>query len=473
MEKKKYKLIGLQIEGLRKIRAAFMEFKDKGLTEIVGKNDMGKTSVIDAIEILVKGFRKAEKGMTTTGLDKTRIIGTIGEWTIKRVITEKTNRVEVINEQGLSPKKPQDFLDTLINELTFDPQPFLDKSANDKLKFIMDLLKIDFTEDNEKIEKKEEDRLQVGRDLKNKGEFSEPEKVDPVDTAELTKQIDEIREYNDKEKNKLTPINYLQEKFSSFSSAYDAVSAEGNPEYENYAKLMKPIVDLFDKTIEKMPRPEYKSTEDLDKQLTNASETNRKATNYTNYQNWKKEKEDLETKKKKLKTEIDKLRNDKLLKLEKIKMPVEGLKITEEGLFYNDIYCENWAKSLGWKIALSLCETMQPDLRAIFLDNGESMDKDTRKELDSWAKEHDIQVILTIVDSIPDELQEDAFYIEEGSIFNKAGECIPEVTDEPEPDEPESTFDSNVPDITQKEDHSNSEQPELFGFDFDNNETPK
>jgi hypothetical protein len=467
MEKKKYKLIGLQIEGMRKIRAALLEFKPTGITEIIGKNDQGKSSVIDAIEILLKGFRHAEKGMTTSGMDKTRIIGTVGDWTIKRIISEKTNRLEVVNKEGLSPKKPQDFLDTLINELTFDPQPFLEKNPNDKLKFIMDLMKIDFTQENTKIQAKEEERLQVGRDIKSKGEFKEPEKVDSVDTADLTRQINEIREYNKGEQNKVTTENFLSEKFSAFSNSYETMSSEGNPEYNKYAELMKPVVDEFDKMIKTLPKPEYKSTEDLDNQLASASGTNEKATNYTNYINWKAEKEKLGEKQDSLKKDIEKLRREKLEKLEKIEMPVDGLKITEEGLYFNDIFCENWSKSLGWKIALSLCEKMQPELRAIFLDNGESMDKETRKELDKWAKAHDIQVILTVVDSIPEELDKDAFYIEEGGIFTKKGECIPEPEEEQVAETaPDDIPAQSIPDIQQKEDHSNYKTPDMFNFEF-------
>ena len=462
MEKKNYKFIGLQIEGLRKIKAALLEFNDKGITEIVGKNNMGKTSVIDAIEILLKGFKYNEKGMTTTGMDKTTIIGTVGPWTIKRVITDKTNRLEVVNEEGLSPKKPQDFLDTLINELTFDPQPFLEKNPNDKLKFIMDLLKIDFTAENERVQEKEDERLEVGRDIKNAGEFKEPEKVEPVDTADLTKQIEDIRIGNEKEKKKINLINTLNEKFATFSNYHQGI------EDKDLAAKIKKVVDTFDKMVETLPRPKYISSEELDTKLANASETNKKATDYTKYIAWKEKKEKLVKKQEELKNGILKIRNEKLLKLEKIKMPVEGLKITEEGLYFNDIFCENWSKSMGWKIALSLCETMQPDLRAIFLDNGESMDKDTRKELDKWAREHDIQVILTIVDAIPDDLQEGVFYIEEGGVFNKAGECVPEVIDEPEPESPDQEFDTNIPNIDQKEDHSNAQQPDLFNFEFEN-----
>lgn len=480
--KKKYKLIGLSIWGLRKIRASFMEFKEKGVTEIVGKNEQGKTSVIDAIEILLKGFRHTEKDMTTKGMNKTTIVGTVGEWTIKRVITDKTNRLDIVNQEGLSPRKPQDFLDTLVNELTFDPQPFLRKSPGDKLKFIMDLLKIDFTEEIDKIATKEEDRLQVGRDIKAAGDFKEPEKIESVDTAELLKQQKAIATLNQEEQKKQQNIDWFEERFSLFDAGLQVLQGkitdtetgeqvkDVSPALVALSKGMLNVKKTFEKEMGKLPKPDLTSSEDLDLKISNATKTNEKATNYTNYINWKEKKDALEAKKEKLKKEIEELRLKKIIKLEKIKMPLEGLKITEEGLYYNDVYCENWATSLGWKIALSLCEKMQPDLRAIFLDNGEHLDKDTRKELDKWATDHDIQVLLTIVDTVPEELDEGVFYIEEGGVFTTQGECIPESTEDEHEEGPPPPELGPIPDINQDEDYSNYTQPEMFDFEFSNDD---
>lgn len=49
---------------------------------------------------------------------------------------------------------------------------------------------------------------------------------------------------------------------------------------------------------------------------------------------------------------------------------------------------------------------MNPKLRAIAIDKGESYDKESLKSLGKWAKENDLQAFIAIVDEIPEELEE-------------------------------------------------------------------
>jgi len=426
---KNYKLIGLQIEGLRLIKAAYLKFKPSGLTQIVGKNAMGKSTVIDAIEILFEGFKRSPEDIITHGKEKAVIIGELDDFLIKRVITNKTNRLEVITKSGFRPQKPQDFLNTLINKLTFRPQVFLDKKPEEKLKFLMEILNLDFTEENRKIAEKENERLFVGRELKSLGEMEMPEKIDPVDINLLLKEKQEITQYNENEKEKQFDINFFKSILKDIEYKYDN---NDKPVIKTgLAGIKKAIEDV----ISLLPLPEFKDTAEIDSKISQANDINRKAQLYSNFIEWRKKKNQKQTEYDNLNEEIKKLREAKVKKLKAVKMPVEGLEIrelkeNEYGLFYKDIFCENWARSLGWKIALSICAAMQPSLKAIFLDNGETLDEDSRQALDKWAIENNIQIILTVVQNIPDKLTEGTFYVEEGKIFNSQGDCLPGIEEE-------------------------------------------
>jgi hypothetical protein len=454
MERKKYKLIGLQIEGLRLIKAAYLKFKPNGLTEVVGKNDQGKSTVIDAIEILFKGFKQKTDDIITHGMDKAVIVGELEDFTVKRVMTDKSDRLEVVTKDNFKPTSPQNFLNAIINNLTFRPQVFLDKKPEDKLRSVMDILKIDFTEENRQIALKENDRLLAGRELKSLGEKTEPPKVDAVDTAELIKQKKEIEDHNATEKRKDDDIYFFQNLLRNTESAItliiDEVTASGKKQSVRKSGLIK-VKKAISDVITDLPKPDYKTADDIDKQISNASTTNQQAQAYTDYLNWQTNKTNKQTEYDNLTTAIADLKDKKLDKLRKTKMPVKGLAIKEVtegnyGLFYNDIYSENWSQSLGWKIALGICAAMQPDLRAIFLDCGESLDSDSRKALDEWAIANDIQVIITVVQKIPDNLSEGTFYIEAGRIFNNEGDCMPK-----EPAKDEAPEEIEPPKINPKE----------------------
>lgn len=436
MEKKKtYKLIGLQIEGLRLIKAAQLQFKESGLTEIIGSNNAGKSTIIDAIEILFEGFKQKTDDIISHGSDKAVIIGDLEDFTIRRVMTEKTDRLEVLTKAGFKPQKPQDFLNTLINKLTFRPQVFLDKKPEEKLKSVMEILKIDFTTENTQIATKENERILIGRDIKNLGEKTEAPKVESVDTADLLNQKKAIQDHNDKEKTKSEDTQF----FTSIKQDIESYIANNNDKPTIKAgllKLQKTVTDV----IKAMPEPVYKPSDDIDEKIRTASTTNQQAQTYKDYEKWKTDKATKQAEYDKLTTDIKALKEKKIEKLAKTEMPVKGLLIKEVtegnyGLFYNDIYSENWSQSTGWKIALAICVAMQPDLRAMFLDRGEGLDSDTRKELDKWSTANDIQVILTVVQKIPDDLSEGSFYIQEGRIFNTDGDCIPEVSTVETPEE--------------------------------------
>ena len=426
METKSYKILGLQISNLRKITAAELKFAEKGMTQIVGMNDQGKSTIIDAIEILLKGFKHVEKDMITHGQEKAEVIAKIGRFTVKRVITEKSNRLEINDEEGFTmSRSPQSFLDALVNEFTFNPQPFLDKTPEMKLKFVLDLLGMDFSKENEEILKLDEERKFVNRSIKEFGIPTEPEKVERVDVDDIYKRKAELEKRSKIEGNKEAIINYFEKKLSSLDCDGAKIIEEFLPDPKNCPSWFKQkyegicdVIKEIARVIEGLDKPQNFEVEylELETELKTASDRNLKAAAYENYIDRAKQLEEKKQSYKKLTEKINKIRFGKIKRVSEAKMPLKELKLTEEGLYYKDIFCENWAKSLGYKIALTLCAAMQPKLRAIFLDNGEAMDRDVRNELDNWAVANDIQIILTVVSGIPEKKEEGVFYIEEGQL---------------------------------------------------------
>ena len=68
------KILGLQITNLRKIKAFNYEFKESGLIQIRGKNRAGKSSIIKAIEMLLRGKKYQPGDVVTHGEYKAEII---------------------------------------------------------------------------------------------------------------------------------------------------------------------------------------------------------------------------------------------------------------------------------------------------------------------------------------------------------------------------------------------------------------
>ena len=401
------KIISLQIENLRKIKFFESEFTKSGLIQIRGKNAQGKTTILDAFEMLLKGKKSIPSDVVSHGKDKAKIVGHVGEYIIERVIGDK-NKLKITNKDGLSlANKPQAFLDTLINELTFDPKPFLQKTPDQKLHFLMDLLELDFEKVDSEIKELEQERLFVGRQLKQFGKIEVVEKVEYVDVVDLVSEKDRLEKIN-------REVVQLQTNKESFE--------------QDLKKMKDELIDLRERIAHRENQLKTVSAQLSDKKIIDISDIQEKintskainlqADLYIENTKKIKKKKGVELSYQSFTNDIEKLRSSKKQKLKETKMPVDGLEIREDGVYYNNIHCDNWSDAEALKISFELCISMKPKLNAVFIDKGESYDNEGLLNLRSWAIENDLQVFITIVDSGEIGEVKNAIYIEDGSMID-------------------------------------------------------
>lgn len=467
-QKEHLKIIGLQINGLRKINAISMKFNETGLTQILGQNEAGKTTAgIDAIQILIRGNKYANKDIITKGKSKAVLIGQIGHYKIHREIPrEGTPTLKVVdtNTGEVLKGRIQDFLETFINELTFKPRPFLSKNRNEKLKFMMDLCKLDFSKIDAEIAVHYDKRKLIGQEIDRYGEIVVPKALSRINTTEIieqkkkiteqnnelylaheeakTKQLNEIDLFNKEQRKKMALKKEVEEDIDLTSEQMKSLQVEIS-ELELKLKAKKELLKTRDKYKNErityfnslpdaepekplavdIPEPKYLSVDDLDKKLEYAAEINQKANEYDTQIAKAKEKEAKEAERRKETEIIDGLRKQKLEILAGTKTGVEGLQITEDDILYKGISSDNWSDAQGLVISSMLCQAQKPILSAVFLDRAESMDKKTLKEFVDWGTKNGIQTIITkVADEAPKDKDDYTFYIVDGSIVDESEE---------------------------------------------------
>jgi len=297
----------------------------------------------------------------------------------------------------------------MINELTFDPRPFVDKNAAEKYKFFCDLFHAGFAEIDQEINALETERTLKGREVKAIGDLDPVPKTDPIDITDVVKFNDEQKERENKlEKandllksletskfQKIDQISQLKNELAKVEAEYGEICNRINKGNEYYDSLNQP--------------------EPL-KDITTATAQNQKAVAYQDYLTKKSDKDAKEAEYREYTRSIGLLRNDKLKKLSEIKIPVPGLEIREDGIFHYGSHCENWSDEQSVTISSQLCLAMNPKLKAVFIDQGETYDSVSLKELEKWAVANDIQAFITIVDDLPESKEDDVFYIVEGQL---------------------------------------------------------
>ena len=461
MEEERYKLIGLQVDGIRKLRAIDMKFAPNGLIKVVGQNRAGKTSILESIAILIEGKKMLKDGAINPDVERATIVGQVGDFTIAREYREGKDPVlKVTKKDGeiLKGGRIQDWLSTFINNLSISPFIFMQKTPLEKLRFLMELYGIDFSAIDKQLTLLEADRLFTGRKIKEFGVLIEPERVEKVNMDALMAKRKDITdknqvlrdEWNLERQGKKKEIDQYNEVMRSRSGLISRLKATAENILERsillknndpvntlhaadivtqvevlsklHGEILKAVDQLPQVEPEKVldlfavPEPQYYSLADIDEQIQMSNATNLKAGIYQTHLNRVAEKQNLTIEYQDLDQQIEDLRNQKIAILAAIDTRVEGLEIKIDSVVYNKIDTENLSDAENMTLSLKLCAAMAPTLKAIFIDRGESFDHETQQVLHNWAIENDIQLIVSIVDEIPEEKEDGCFYIVEGQL---------------------------------------------------------
>lgn len=166
------KIVSLQAENFKILKA--VEIAPNGnMITIGGKNGQGKSSVLDAIYVALKGRAAAPPKPVRDGTEKCRIVLDMGELIVTRTFTVKegkefTDNLKVETADGYRPDKPQKVLDALLGSLGFDPFEFVGKPADDQAEMLLELvpLSVDLDELADADRSDYAKRTDTNRDIK-------------------------------------------------------------------------------------------------------------------------------------------------------------------------------------------------------------------------------------------------------------------------------------------------------------------
>lgn len=408
------KLIGLTIEGLRKIRAAELDFDGKHLIQVRGKNGAGKSTVLDAIQYLLRGSRSIPPGVVTHDLDKAQIVGRIDDYVIKRTIRASGQSALSIEREDGKVARPQEFLDSISGQF-LDPEWFSKLPGPEKRGVLMDCLGIDFSEIDKEIADAEYERLLCGRDLKSLGKPVSVEKTEAVSLADLMAERKGLIAWNEeqdrigealKKEVKITVSNIV-----SWMEDVDSIDKLG----EALQSSQKEYQWLIDRNL---PNPaERKDLSEIEAAIARAEETNEKARRYEQYKETLEKVEEKKKEYEELSRKVEALRGKRISMVKDAKLPVLGLEITDTGLSHRGVNDENWSDSESMKIALMLAVAFSGELKTVYIKRGEALDSESLEKIKAFAEKNDYQVIMEIVDDSYSGDADGVVWIEEGVVL--------------------------------------------------------
>lgn len=386
------KINKLEIENVKRIKAVQLEPKAEGLTIIGGRNNQGKTSVIDAIAWALGGERfrpsaaQREGALTPPDLHIELSNGLIVER------KGKNSELKVTDKNGR--RGGQQLLNEFVEQLALDLPRFMQAGSREKANTLLQIIGVG--EQLAALEGREQDlynrRHAIGQIASQKAKFAEEMPFDAgapaelISITELIQQQQEILAKNGENRRKREQAASYQAEAERLRRQLADLQAKYDEVCHNLEVAQKSAADLQDE-----------STAELEASIANIEQLNRRVQSNLDRERALDEAAHYQAEYDGLTAELENVRRDKLTLLAGADMPLEGLTVDDGELVYKGQRWDNMSASEQLRVAVAVVRRLNPDCGFVLLDKLEQMDLATLEEFGRWLEGEVLQVIATRV----------------------------------------------------------------------------
>lgn len=438
------RIVKLQAENIKRLKA--VEIVPEGnVVKLTGRNEQGKTSVLDAIWWALGGTKAIQEEPIRHGETKAAVTLDLGDLVVTRTFTPGNSYLKVENKDGSTFKSPQAVLDKLVGQFAFDPLEF---ARSDKQKQVETLLSVvDIQVDSERLREIArcdfaevenplvtlnnaykavyDSRTFVNRQLDSAKKvlqsMPEVEEAQPVSVAELVAEKDRLEAENRRNERERQAVKVKEAEVERAWEDIRALEAE-------IAKLQKQLavkrLTLDGLEQEKGAMYSQLATlkdhdlSEINARIASADETNRRAEAWRERQKVASQVEALQQEADDYTRRLEAIRDYKNELVATAKFPVEGLDFGGGGVLYQGVPFEQASSAQKLQVSLAIAMALNPKLRVIRIDNGSLLDSEHLAVIERMAAENDFQIWLEVVD----ESGKVGIYIEDGEVRTDAGQ---------------------------------------------------
>ena len=386
------KINKLEIENVKRVKAVKIEPTANGLTIIGGKNNQGKTSVLDAIAWALGGDRYRPSQAQREGSvipPNLHIVMNNGLIVERR---GKNSDLKVTDPNG--KKAGQQLLNEFVEQLALDLPKFMEATSREKAQTLLQIIGVGpRLADLERQEKElYNERTYIGRtaDQKEKYAKEQPYYPDvpsvPVSASELIRQQQEILAQNGENQRKRERRHQLEQEYQSVTEQIQALLAKQG-QLEADLKIARETSEgLTDR-----------STAELEENISNIEEINRKVRANLDKDKAEEDAKGYREQYNRLTSQIEEIRSQKTDLLKEADLPLPGLGVEDGELVYHGQKWDNMSGSEQLKVSTAIVRRLNPECGFVLLDKLEQMDLDTLHEFGQWLEQEGLQAIATRV----------------------------------------------------------------------------
>lgn len=393
------KINKLEIENVKRVKAVKIEPTANGLTVIGGKNNQGKTSVLDSIAWALGGnsYRPSQAQR-----DGSVIPPTINMTLSNGLVVErkgKNSDLKVIDPSG--QKGGQQLLNEFVEQLALDLPKFIQASNKEKAQTLLQIIGVgDKLFELEQQEKEiYNQRHAIGQIADQKKKFAAEQPYYPdapkelISASDLIKQQQEILARNSENQRKRENLrtlefnyNEVQKQIADLEKRLISLKAQRDQLDADIAIARKTVEQLHDE-----------STAELEANIANIEEINRKVRANLDKDKAETDAQDYTDQYNTLTVELEKVRQAKIDLLKGADLPLPGLSVVEGELTYQGHKWDNMSGSDQLKVSVAIVRKLNPKCGFVLMDKLEQMDMDTLAEFGAWLEQEGLQAIATRV----------------------------------------------------------------------------
>lgn len=386
------KITQLEAENVKRVKAVQLTPAESGLTVIGGRNNQGKTSVLDAIMWTLGGDKmKPGKPFRDGSMVPPRLRVELSNG----IIVERSGDKSTLKVTDANGKKAgQTLLNTFVEQFALDMPKFMSSSSKEKAQTLLRVIGLEdkIRQLDQDGQKAYNDRRAVGQIADQKEKYAKelPEYPDapkePVSAFELIQRQQAILAQNGENQRKRERVVVLEAERDRLGKELALLEERYKSVCADCETAAKDALDLLDE-----------STEQLEADIQRIDAINEKVRTNQKKRQATDEADELWEEYEGLTQKLEELRNETRRLLEEAKLPLPGLSVDNWELTYNGQPWDCMSGSDQLKVSTAIVRALNPDCGFVLLDKLEQMDLDSLREFGAWMEAEGLQGIATRV----------------------------------------------------------------------------
>lgn len=386
------KINSLEIENVKRVRAVKIVPTQNGLTVLGGRNNQGKTSILDSIAWVLGGnrFRPSNPQREGSVIPPTLKVTLNNGIVVER--KGKNSDLKVTDPSG--QKAGQQLLDSFVEQLALDLPKFMASSGKEKAQTLLKIIGVDeqLAKLNYEETSKFNERQAVGRIADQKTKFAKEmpyfEEVpkELVSVSEMIRQQQEILARNGENQRKRENLHRLEEKMQQINEQMESLLKQQTQVQNDLQIARMDAVDLHDE-----------STAELERNISEVEEINRKVRANLDKEKAEEDAKQYENQYMTLTNDIEKIRKQKNDLLASADLPLDELSVEDGELIYKGQKWDGMSGADQMKVSTAIIRKLNPQCGFVLLDKLEQMDVETMQEFNHWLEAEGLQAIATRV----------------------------------------------------------------------------